>query len=104
MAYGMSAHAATPLQAARLELGWKQAQTIHALQEAAAGVRATVATTSSLGTMLSRWENGQPVRDVLYQRLFCEIYCQTPDELGFPAGGIDLPARSRIAPSRPLRS
>jgi tetratricopeptide (TPR) repeat protein len=98
MAYGMSKRAATPLQAARLELGWKQAQTIRALRDAAGGAGATVATATSLKTMLSRWENGQPVQDPLYRRLLCQVYCQTPDELGLTESGVDVPLPSRIAP------
>jgi tetratricopeptide (TPR) repeat protein len=99
MAYGRSTRAATPLQAARLELGWKSSQTIQALQEAAAAAGTTVATASSLKTMLSRWENGHDeVREPLYRRLFCQIYCQTPEELGLSRSDADARASARIAP------
>ncbi|ROP33509.1 hypothetical protein EDD30_6496 [Couchioplanes caeruleus] len=73
-------------------------QTIRALRKAAAASGAQVATPSSLKTMLSRWENGLRLRDPLYQRLLCQVYCQTPDELGFTAGDVELPARSHLAP------
>src|SRR4051794_41117099 len=85
MAYRVSLHAATPLQAARLEVGWKQTQTIRALQDAASANGTAIAEGHSLKTMLSRWENGQEIRDPVYQRLLCRIYCKTPEELGFAA-------------------
>src|SRR3954449_3463183 len=81
MSYGTSSQAATPLQAARLEIGWKQAQTIRALLQAAADDGVTIATERSLKTMLSRWENGHDSPDALDQRLLCRIYGQTPEEL-----------------------
>jgi transcriptional regulator with XRE-family HTH domain len=99
MGYGMSPRAATPLQAARLEIGWKQAQTIRALQQVAADDGVTIATERSLKTMLSRWENGHDSPDALGQRLLCRIYGQTPEELGFgrkDQGTIVLP---RLAPA-----
>lgn len=73
---------ATQLQAARIDRGWKQVQVIRALQQQAAMDHMPIATTPSLKTMLSRWENGQPA-EVMYQRLLCKIYDRTPDELGF---------------------
>jgi tetratricopeptide (TPR) repeat protein len=94
MSFGMSSEPATPLQAARLEIGWKQTQTIQALRQAGA-----VATVRSLKTMVSRWENGHDSPDALHQRLFCQVYGRTPEELGFvreDQGAIVLP---RIAPA-----
>jgi hypothetical protein len=79
-------------------LGWKSAQTIHALQEAAIAAGATVATAKSLKTMLSRWENGQEVRDPLYRRLLSQVYCQTPEELGLLASDVELSTPAHIAP------
>lgn len=98
MAYGRSARAATPLQAARLEAGWKAEQTIRALQRAAAKAGVSIAAGQSLKTMLSRWENGAPLRDPLYHRLFSEVYCQTPDALGFEASDVRLSAPTHLAP------
>jgi transcriptional regulator with XRE-family HTH domain len=95
----MSSRAATPLQAVRLEIGWKQTQTIHALQEAARAQGVPIAAGRSLKTMLSRWENGHDRPDALYQRLLCRIYGRTPDELGFvreDEAAIVLPA---VAPT-----
>jgi hypothetical protein len=54
MAFEMSARAATPLQAARLEMGWKAAQVVNALQQAATSQGVTIATATSLKTMLSK--------------------------------------------------
>ncbi len=83
MVFRMSETAATPLQAARLDLGWKQTQTIRALQQQAAKDRVPIAASASLKTMLSRWENGKPVEEERYQRLLCKVYDRTLDELGF---------------------
>ncbi|GII24639.1 helix-turn-helix domain-containing protein [Planosporangium mesophilum] len=99
MEFSASSQAATPLQAARLELGWKQTQTIRALQQAAVDLGVTIAEERSLKTMLSRWENGHGQIDAVYQRLFCRIYGRDPDELGFVGdsvnGSITL---QRVAP------
>src|SRR5690242_17823797 len=88
MAFEMSTRAATPLQAARLEMGWKAAQVVHALQQAATSQGVTIATATSLKTMLSKWENGHSQPDPVSQRLLCRIYGQSPEELGLaPSGG-----------------
>jgi tetratricopeptide (TPR) repeat protein len=99
MSFEMSSHAATPLQAARLEIGWKQTQTIHALRRAADEEGLPVATAQSLKTMLSRWENGQECRDSQYQRLFCRVYGRTPDELGFLREDPEAVVLPRVAPA-----
>src|SRR3954454_21179095 len=83
MSFGASSQAATPLQAARLELGWKQTQTIRALQRAAADEGVSIASERSLKTMLSRWENGHDTPDHVGQRLLCRVYGQSVEELGF---------------------
>ncbi|GIH14712.1 helix-turn-helix domain-containing protein [Rugosimonospora africana] len=72
----------TPLQAARIDRGWKQAQVIRAVQQQAARDGTPIASAASLKTMLSRWENGQPA-EAMYQRLLCKVYGLSPDELGF---------------------
>lgn len=83
MGFGTPPHASTPLQAARLEIGWKQSQTIRAMQQAAVDDGIKIATEQSLKTMLSRWENGHDMPDAVGQRLLCRVYGQTPQELGF---------------------
>jgi transcriptional regulator with XRE-family HTH domain len=98
MAFGASSHAATPLQAARLELGWKQTQTVRALLGAATAAGVTIATERSLKTMLSRWENGHDAPDAVSQRLLCRIYGQGPDELGLVRRGSGEPDLARVAP------
>lgn len=35
------------------------------------------------GKMLSRWETGEHVPSLFYQRLMCTLYAKTPQELGF---------------------
>lgn len=82
MSFGTSARAATPLQAARLELGWKQTQTVRAMLRAAEEEGITIATERSLKTMLSRWENGHGKLDAVDQRLLCKVYGQSPEQLG----------------------
>jgi len=88
------------LQAARLEIGWKQSQTIHALRRAASNEGVSIAEERSLKTMMSRWENGHDRPDALYQRLLCVVYGRTPDELGLansnPGRAVVLP---RLAPA-----
>ncbi|PWU58076.1 hypothetical protein DLE60_23245 [Micromonospora globispora] len=93
-------NAATPLQRARLEQGWKQSRVIAALTAEARKQGLSVAGQASLKTMLSRWENGGGQPDAVYQRLFCAIYELDHEDLGFgepegrPGG-----AASRVAPS-----
>jgi tetratricopeptide (TPR) repeat protein len=99
MSFGMSSQAATPLQAARLEVGWKQTQTIRALQQAAADDSASIASERSLKTMLSRWENGHDTPDLASQRLLCKVYGQTPEELGFPRKDSPGIVVARVAPA-----
>jgi hypothetical protein len=99
MPYGISSRAVTPLQAARLELGWTQMQTIRALQQAAADEGVTIATERSLKTMLSRWENGRGGMDELDQRLLCRVYGQTPVQLGFGRKNVGEIIVSRVAPA-----
>jgi tetratricopeptide (TPR) repeat protein len=99
MTYGMSSQAATPLQAARLEIGWKQAQTIRALKQAAADEGVTIASERSLKTMVSRWENGHDVPDPLDQRLLCRVYGQTSEELGFVRAERDALEVPRVSPA-----
>jgi transcriptional regulator with XRE-family HTH domain len=98
MAFGASSQAATPLQAARLELGWKQAQTVRALLDAATAAGVTIATERSLKTMLSRWENGHDAPDAVSQRLLCRVYGQGPDELGLARRGSGELDPARVAP------
>ena len=99
MSFGASLRAATPLQAARLEIGWTQGQTIRALMQAAFDERAAIATERSLKTMLSRWENGHDVPDATGQRLLCRVYGQTPEVLGFAQRDARPAAFVRIAPA-----
>jgi len=98
MGFDMPTRAVTPLQAARLELGWKAARTIRALHEAASVMGVSVATADSLKTMLSRWENGHDSPDATSQRLLCQVYGQTPDELGFASASADIASKQRLAP------
>lgn len=75
--------AATPLQAARQALGWKQSHVLTALAIQAKADSVSIAAPASLKTMLSRWENGNGHPDATYQKLFCRIYERAPHELGF---------------------
>ena len=91
--------AATPLQRARLELGWKQSRVIALLTAEAQKQGIQIAAPASLKTMLSRWENGGGQPDSTYQRLFCAIYQRDEDDLGFTdatSAGAGLPA---VAPT-----
>lgn len=88
--------AATLLQRARLDLGWKQSKVVASLIAAARKEGVTIAGQASLKTMLSRWENGGGQPDAVYQRLFCTIYERDEDELGFVNAARPNP---RIAPS-----
>ena len=99
MGFGTSSQAATPLQAARLEIGWTQGQSIRALLQAARDEGVSVATERSLKTMMSRWENGHDVPDATDTRLLCRVYGQTPEELGLTRQEPRLAGVSRIAPA-----
>lgn len=88
--------AATLLQRARLELGWKQSRVLSLLASEAKQRRLRIASPTSLKTMLSRWENGLGRPDETYQRLFCAIYERDPDELGFVEQEV---SNSAIAPT-----
>lgn len=99
MSFRMSAQAATPLQAARIELGWKQAQTIHALRQAAGDEGLPIASARSLKTMLSRWENGHDCADGVGQRLLCRVYGRTPEDLGFGRRGGAAGPPVKLAPA-----
>ncbi|MCM0674672.1 hypothetical protein NCC78_08220 [Micromonospora phytophila] len=87
--------AATLLQRARLDLGWKQSRVIAALIAEASKQGVRLAGQASLKTMLSRWENGGGQPDGVYQQLFCAIYGLDHEDLGF-----DEPERraGRVAP------
>src|SRR5690348_9040195 len=88
-------HAVTPLQAARLTLGWKQSRVLTAVAAQARLEGVGIATPASLETMLSRWENGNGRPDQMYQRLLCQIYDRDPAELGF---GTASPTGRGVAP------
>lgn len=92
--------AATPLQRARLELGWKQSRVIAELTSCARRQGIRVASQASLKTMLSRWENGSGQPDAVYRRLFCAIYQRDDEELGFTdAEPCGTPTSPRVAPT-----
>jgi tetratricopeptide (TPR) repeat protein len=80
----------TRLQAVRLALGYSQNETIRRLVRRAAQRGQSIASATSLRTMLSRWENGHDeVADLYYRSLFREIYARTDEELGFPSEPTD---------------
>jgi transcriptional regulator with XRE-family HTH domain len=78
---------ATPLQAARLLLGWKQSRVLTALTTLARQDGIGIAAPASLKTMLSRWENGSCQPDSVYQALLCRIYERDGSDLGFGHSG-----------------
>jgi hypothetical protein len=83
---------ATPLQAARHARGWAQSRAIWELTRLAQAKGIKVASSGSLKTLLSRWENGHAIPEHFYQDLLCTLYKATPRELGF--GSQQLPAGS----------
>jgi tetratricopeptide (TPR) repeat protein len=91
--------AATPLQRARLDAGWKQSRVITALTAAASRRGIRIAAPASLKAMLSRWENGGGQPDEVYQRLFCLVYGRDEDELGFGEGPSSTGTALQVAPS-----
>ncbi|WP_189081802.1 tetratricopeptide repeat protein [Mangrovihabitans endophyticus] len=99
MSFGMPTQAKTPLQAARLERGWKASQTIRALLQAADDEGVHIASERSLATMLSRWENGHGGNDPLTQRLLCRVYGQSAEELGLVTATTDATVLPHIAPA-----
>lgn len=79
----------TLLQRARREHGWTADATVGRLIGLARVAGVPVASRSSLATQLSRWENGRPIEDERYQKLFCQLYGRTRVELGFDAEEVD---------------
>ena len=73
----------TPLQAARHKRGWSQGRLVWELTKLAQNKGASVATSASLKTLISRWENGHATPDASYQPLLCKLYGSSPAELGF---------------------
>jgi transcriptional regulator with XRE-family HTH domain len=71
----------TALQAARHARGWSQARVVWELMRLAESKGMKVASTASLKTQLSRWENGH-VTPEYYQALLCEFYNMPPGGLG----------------------
>ena len=94
----------TRLQAVRLALGYSQDETIRRLRHEAERSRRSVASPTSLRTMLSRWENGHDeVTDPDYQFLFRSVYGRTNEELGFAPEPVDDAAqelRNRLTLAR----
>jgi tetratricopeptide (TPR) repeat protein len=92
----------TLLQRARRDHGWSADSAVRRLIGLARIEGVSVASRSSLITQLSRWENGRPVEDERYQRLFCQLYGRTRAELGFDEDKVDesveeLRARLHVA-------
>jgi transcriptional regulator with XRE-family HTH domain len=73
------------LKQARESRGWSQTRLIQELQRHAAVAGFRVASEASLRTQLSRWENGRPVGDEMYRRLFRTIFGTTDEDLGLTA-------------------
>jgi transcriptional regulator with XRE-family HTH domain len=71
--------ALTPLQAARLDKGWKAAKLAAEL-----GVSETT---------LSRWENGRQQPTLGHQQRLCEVLDKDPVELGFQEDILDVGTR-----------
>lgn len=81
------------LAAARAERGWKKARLLHELRATAARRKTTLPKDESLGRRVAIWENqGGAVGD-FYRELLCEVYGQSPTELGLvvpPRSGVEL--------------
>jgi len=91
----------TPLQAVRHRRGWSQSRLVWELTKLAEKKGASIATSASLKTLISRWENGHATPDAFYQPLLCELYGSTPACLGF--GWQSLPERNGSIASSPTR-
>jgi transcriptional regulator with XRE-family HTH domain len=74
---------ATPLQAVRHARGWSQARAVWEITRLARSKSIGIASSASLKTLLSRWENGHAVPEQFYRDLLCQLYNATPRELGF---------------------
>ncbi|MFI7011690.1 hypothetical protein [Streptomyces sp. NPDC050145] len=73
----------TELQAARIARGWSQAELMDAMEDTAARLGIELPSRSSLKTQVSMFENGRRVPGPEYQTLFCEVYEETRQRLGF---------------------
>lgn len=94
--------AATQLQAARRQLGYKASEVIALLLQRAHSLDIAVMTPTSLKTKLSVWENGHEQVSEPYRRLFRDVYGRTNEELGFPPEEDDeaTELRSRLTIAR----
>lgn len=79
--------AATPLQAARLALGWSQEKLARAINSRAPAHGLSVRSIASRKTDISRWENGHVMPEPPMRALLREIYGRTDADLGFPPDG-----------------
>ncbi|GAA2787584.1 helix-turn-helix domain-containing protein [Crossiella cryophila] len=79
--------AATPLQAARIELGWGQEKLARAINARAPAHGLAVRSIASRKTDISRWENGHVMPEPPMRAILREVYGRTDAELGFPSGG-----------------
>ncbi|MFP5070676.1 helix-turn-helix domain-containing protein [Pseudonocardia nantongensis] len=70
------------LRAARRDRGWSQGAAARELAALAARGTGTAATTGSLKTQLSRWENGHATPAPEHRALLAELYGRTEAELG----------------------
>ncbi|MCP3804957.1 tetratricopeptide repeat protein [Allokutzneria sp. A3M-2-11 16] len=93
--------AATPLQAARVELGWGQEKLARAINDRALAHGLAVRSIASRKTDISRWENGHVTPEAPMRAVLREIYGRTDTDLGFPsddtAFGEELTERLIIA-------
>lgn len=72
----------------RAERGWKKAQLVHELRQAAARRRKHLVSSESLGRRIAIWENQDGAVSEFYRELLCEVYEKSAPELGL----VDLPA------------
>jgi tetratricopeptide (TPR) repeat protein len=86
-----------PLQKARIDRGLKQAQVVDRMLAIAERLDLPVMARSSLLVTISPWENGKRTPDVVYRRIFRELYGRTNEELGFPSDPTPEPLAEELA-------
>lgn len=100
---------ATALKAARVATGWSQTQVIARMRQVAAELGEQLPGANTMRLQLCRWENGRQRPCEFYQRIFCQVYHCTPEQLGFPptplrasTGGVGIEVMTALLYAAPL--
>jgi hypothetical protein len=80
---------ATALKAARVVTGWSKPHLVERMRHVAVLVGEDLPQWTTMRVQIAHWENGRHRPCAFYQRVFCEVYGRTPEQLGFPPPRIE---------------